>query len=215
MQQQKSNPSIPLSIIASVSTLIVVASSGIVWWNSHSRTKPVPPTEPVISQPSKQPATPANAEQTVQIYWLQDTGYNSELVASPMRLKFDLRERDLHLEAILKSLLAGPEDPTVTTTIPVGTKLRSVSINNNGVSVDLSSEFTSGGGTTSMSGRLGQIIYTATTLEPNAPVWISVEGKPLEYLGGGGLEVAQPITRQIFEQEFPLSYQENGFKASP
>ena len=75
-------------------------------------------------------------------------------------------------------------------------------VENNGVYIDLSEEFTYGGGSASMIGRLGQVIYTASSLEPDVKVWIFVEGKPLEMLGSEGLEVSQPITRQNFQQEF-------------
>jgi spore germination protein GerM len=78
----------------------------------------------------------------------------------------------------------------------------SVQADSNEVYVDLSPQFTTGGGSASMIGRLGQVIYTASSLNPDAKVWISVGGKPLEILGGEGLEVPQPATRKNFEAEF-------------
>ena len=208
-------PSIPVAVVASVSTLIGVAiGGGLFWWHSLTHQPmvtelsvapvadpqpPIAPLPPVIS-PTPEPTV---AFQTVQVYWLKDDGSSleMELVGSPIQLKSDLGEP---LEVAFHRLLAGPADHSFTTTIPAGTRLRSVQIESNGVHVDLSGEFTTGGGTASMSGRLGQIIYTATTLQPDARVWISVEGKPLKYLGGAGLEVEGPLTRQRFQKELAL-----------
>ena len=223
MQEQKPSHSIHVGVVASVCTLIGMAIGGLTSWQLYSLkdhptvtepselsgppvTRATPPIAP--SPPVKPPVTAAKPEpnvpfQTVKVYWLKDDSESLDwqLVPSPIQIKSNV---GTPLEAAFHSLLAGPADPTVATTIPVGTQLLSVQIKNNGVHIDLSDEFTSGGGTASMSGRLGQIIYTATTLRPNTQVWIYVEGKPLKYLGGGGLEVSQPLTRQSFESELAL-----------
>ncbi|MBC6471672.1 MAG: GerMN domain-containing protein [Hormoscilla sp. GM102CHS1] len=200
MQYQKSSPSISIAVVASVCTLIGVAIGGLTSWQLHSLLDHPTVTEPSVISPTPEPTV---AFQTVQVYWLKDSGnsLDMELVGSPIQLKSDLGDP---LEAAFHRLLAGPGDRNFTTTIPAGTRLRSVQIKSNGVHVDLSREFTTGGGTASMIGRLGQIIYTATTLQPDDRVWISVEGKPLKYLGGGGLEVEGPLTRQRFQKELAL-----------
>ena len=141
--------------------------------------------------------------QTVQVYWVKGTIGKFEAVPTKVAVK-QADKPDAVLQAAFNSLLAGPKDASVSSEIPKGTKLRSLSVKNEGVYVDLSAEFSSGGGSNSMTGRLGQVIYTATSLKPNTKVWISVEGKPLELLGGEGLEVAQPSTRQSFDKNFPL-----------
>lgn len=155
---------------------------------------------PKSPQPKPLPQTDV---QTVQVYWVKDASGKFEGVPTKVAVK-QADKPDAALQAAFNSLLAGPKDGTVSSEIPNGTKLRGLSVKNDGVYVDLSSEFTSGGGSNSMTGRLGQVIYTATSLQPNTKVWISVEGKPLELLGGEGLEVAQPSTRQSFDKNFPL-----------
>ncbi|MEG4030170.1 MULTISPECIES: GerMN domain-containing protein [unclassified Microcoleus] len=155
---------------------------------------------PKSPQPKPLPQTDV---QTVQVYWVKDASGKFEGVPTKVAVK-QADKPDAALQAAFNSLLAGPKDATVSSEIPNGTKLRGLSVKNDGVYVDLSAEFTSGGGSNSMTGRLGQVIYTATSLQPNTKVWISVEGKPLELLGGEGLEVAQPSTRQSFDKNFPL-----------
>ncbi|MEG4073135.1 GerMN domain-containing protein [Microcoleus sp. Pol14C2] len=155
---------------------------------------------PKSPQPKPLPQTDV---QTVQVYWVKDASGKFEGVPTKVAVK-QADKPDAALQAAFNSLLAGPKDGTVSSEIPKGTKLRGLRVKNDGVYVDLSAEFTSGGGSNSMTGRLGQVIYTATSLKPNTKVWISVEGKPLELLGGEGLEVAQPSTRQSFDKNFPL-----------
>ncbi len=80
----------------------------------------------------------------------------------------------------------------------------SLKIENNEIHVNLSENFTGGGGSASMVGRVGQVVYTATTLDPNAKVYLEINGKPLEVLGGEGVEIEQPLTRKTFQENYPL-----------
>jgi spore germination protein GerM len=158
--------------------------------------------EPTNSQNTQANGAPTAEEKILQVYWLKPTGNTIELAPLTLKLSASNNSQAL-LDAALNKLLAGPTDPSAVTTIPQGTSLRSVTIKQDGVHVDLSKEFTSGGGSTSMIGRLGQVIYTATSLNPNTPVWISVEGKSLKTLGGEGLVLEQPLTRDRYQKDFP------------
>lgn len=162
--------------------------------------QPPTPTQPI--QPSTPPVG-TRAEETVQVYWVNNVNNKVELVPSAIALSEDNKPNQI-LEGAFKTLLTGPDNPALSTTIPQGTQLRKIAVEADGVHVDLSEEFTAGGGSTSMTGRVAQVIYTASSLDPAAKVWIDVEGEPLEVLGGEGLMIDQPMTRESFEQNFDL-----------
>jgi spore germination protein GerM len=169
-----------------------------------SPTASVAPTAeptPTVS-PSSEPTPSAMEQAEARVYWLRSTGKKLEL--APVKIAVEGSNPSSELKSLLERLLKGPANNDVTSSIPEGTKLNSVKVAKDGVHVDLSKSFTSGGGSTSMQGRLGQVIYTASSLNPSEPVWISVEGEPLRVLGGEGLEVAQPMTRTDFKKGFSL-----------
>lgn len=199
-RQQRVNR-LPSGAIAAAIVAAVAAGGGAAWWGLHGTNTPTPSTTVpnVVQQP-----TPPGAVQstTAQIYLLRDTGTNLELVPKPIEV--NTKQPNAVLEAAFQGLLTDAGDAKVSSTIPEGTKLRNLEVKEDGVHVDLSQQFTTGGGSASMSGRLAQVIYTATTLDANANVWIEVEGKPLEVLGGEGLEITQPMTRQSFQENFTL-----------
>lgn len=205
MQEQQSTRRIPLGVVAGISAAVLAAGGSTAWWLLASAPSvPTAPTSqaPTSTQKLPSPVADANTE-TVQIYWLKDTGKNIELVPSPIKLEKTNQPNAL-LEGAFQQLLAGSKDNNLSSTIPAGTKIRSIEVRDNDVYVDLSTEFTSGGGSSSMSSRLGQILYTATTLNPSAKVWVKVEGKKLDVLGGEGIVLDQPMTRKNFEDNFQL-----------
>jgi spore germination protein GerM len=199
---EESHPSkvMPQSVIAGLAAVVLLVGGGVAWWTWSAFTSKS--TAPTV-QSSNLPTEQAPAAQTVQIYWLKTTGNKIELAPSSAALNV-ANQPDAILQAALEKMLQGSGDPALTSTIPPGTKLLGVETKPDGVHVDLSQPFTSGGGSTSMMGRVAQVIYTASTLDPNAKVWISVDGKPLETLGGEGLLLDQPMTRKSFEENFTL-----------
>jgi len=201
---------IPLGIVAGLSAVVLAAGGGAALWAWKSAQPPTTVQSPTIVQspttstsPPASPRVQTPSEKAVKVYWLKDTGNHFAVVPSSIALQNSDKPSTV-LEDAFKSLLAGSTDPKLTTTIPQGTKLKSLEVRDDGVHVDLSQEFTSGGGSASMTGRLAQVIYTATSLNPNAKVWIDVEGKKLDVLGGEGLEIEQPMTRKSFEENFEL-----------
>ncbi|WP_421656891.1 GerMN domain-containing protein [Leptothermofonsia sp. ETS-13] len=214
---------LPLSIVAGISALILGTGGAVAWWgwntisqrqtapSATQRSQPIqeePKSPQIAADPAEtgQPPAkiaPAEAEKTLQVFWLKGMGNEVALTAVPVKLSSS-QDSGALVEAAVKQLLAGPSNASVTTTIPRKTKLKSLSVRNDGIHIDLSEEFTQGGGTTSMTARVAQILYTATSLNPNAQVWLSVEGEPLNTLGGEGLMLDQPMTRKGFEKDFSL-----------
>jgi spore germination protein GerM len=202
MTQQRAKR-VPAGVIASVLIGALAAGGTGAWW--AFRSAQTPNSQQAITTPNSQPTNPSvqpGINQTAQVYWLRDTGTSLEVVPTAFTVNSD--EPNVVLQTAFEQLLAGPSNNSVNTTIPQGTKLRNLRVQSDGVHIDLSSEFTSGGGSASMSGRLAQVVYTATTLDPNAQVWIDIEGQKLEYLGGEGIMVDQPLTRQSFKENFQL-----------
>lgn len=200
VKQQRANR-IPLGVIVGLSVAAVGAAGFGAWW----ALKPQPQTTSSIpSTPQQQQSLPVPlGAQTAHTYWLTNTGNHLELVTRAVKVATN-KSNDAVLKAAINKLLAGPTDADVSSTIPEGTQLLSLTVQNDGIHVNLSQEFTQGGGSASMSGRVAQVLYTATSLQPNDKVWINVEGKPLEILGGEGLLLEQPLTRQDFEKNFTL-----------
>ncbi len=131
------------------------------------------------------------------VFWIgtddNEVQYNAQRVAVAPN-----SGAEAQLRTAMGELLAGTE----ATAIPPGTELLGAEVKGDNVYVDLSSQFTEGGGSAAMAARLGQVIYTATAVEPEAQVWISVEGEPLTELGGEGLLINQPLNVATFEEEF-------------
>jgi len=219
----------PVGVVAALAGVVLAAGSATAWFTWQTVTSRAPQPEPTVTvspsplaQPLENPpiaqepdaATSPSTEptgkpiavvqqRTVQVYWLKDDGQKTTLAPASVSVESGDRPEEI-LKAAFEALLLGPSDNTVGSTIPRDTTLRSIKVEEDGVHVDLSSSFTQGGGSTSMTGRLAQVVYTATTLEPDANVWITVEGKPLEVLGGEGILVNQPTSRADVSENFPL-----------
>jgi spore germination protein GerM len=201
-------PNNPLAILI----MLGVVSSGSAWliWRLTIDRWITPTTAPIQmeSRASILPQVPvtvaelpgSQSQVTIapQSYWLQTTGNRIEMVAvaMPRRLgKSDLAA----LTDTINYLLVNSRYGSLANTIPSGTRLLGLQIKPDGIYVNLSREFASGGGSTSMIYRVAQVLYTVTSLNPTAKVYFSIEGKRLNQdnpLGGEGLVLSQPLTRQ-------------------
>ena len=206
--QDRNKNRLSLTVIAAITGVILAAGGGVAWWTKYNLDKtdvvqpaPTPITGKEASPPIPEPIT---QEKVVQICWLNPTGDSIKLIPKTMTFQKSIESKQVLKTALETLLTEPPVNGEYTTAIPERTKLLGLSTDEKGVHVNLSKEFVSGGGSASMSSRLAQIIYTATSSGQRDRVWISVEGKPLENLGEEGLIISQPMTQKKFEENFTL-----------
>ena len=183
-------------ILIGISLLLIGTAYITALWSS---TIIVLPT--FIKSPEVEEVQPAKF--SPQMYQLKIVDRRIQL--TPKTIYTTATSPELALTKALEKLLVQSSTFAPTTTIPAHTRLLNLDIAQDGVYVDLSQEFTRGGGSSSMIYRVAQIIYTATSIDPQAAVFLSVEGKPLNDnypLGGEGLTLDYPMTRQQFDREF-------------
>jgi germination protein M len=114
--------------------------------------------------------------------------------------------------AAMTALLDGPTArehggaPAISTVIPAGTKLLDLTVKDAVATVDLSSEFKSGGGSASVLGRLAQVVYTLTQFPTVKAVSFQVEGQPVTAFGGEGAVLDGAVTRKDYESQLPAIF---------
>lgn len=104
-------------------------------------------------------------------------------------------------------LLTGPNAADtatgLTTAIPAGTRVLGLSISGGVATLDLSTEFGSGGGSLSMQERVAQVVHTLTQFPDVQKVSFRMNGAPITTLGGEGLVLDQQQSRADWETMSP------------
>jgi spore germination protein GerM len=223
MQENRNNNRFSLGWLIAIGIGLFTAGGATAWLTFNrlssvpttvetpvSEPSPLITTSPVASPVPEQTLSPSPvatpiATEVVQVYWLKLTDTQTQLVAEPLEVKKQ-DNKGGELKQAFTRLLKGSENPAYTSLLPSGTKLLGLESDKTGIKINFSQEFASDGGTEALIARMAQVIYTATSLDPKANVWISVEGQPLDLLGEShGLMIDQPMTRKSFEENFQLS----------
>lgn len=101
------------------------------------------------------------------------------------------------LTEAVQQLLSGPtsteSDAGLSSEIPKGTMLLGVKRADGDVELNLSKDFASSGGGTSLETRIEQLTRTVSTLAGSQKVYLAIEGERLTATAGDGLEIKQPI----------------------
>lgn len=185
MTEQNKTNRISSGVMAAIATA-AVAVAGVTGYFALNPDKT--PDKPDIGNPigQEQPNTPAAKEKEATVYWLNSNGTGFNLEPQGIQVQADKNKPSEFLEAAFNSLLAGPTEGSGSTAIPKETKLLGIKAEGDEIRVNLSDDFQFGGGSAGMIGRVGQVVYTATALNPNAKVYLELNGEQIEVLGGEG-----------------------------
>jgi spore germination protein GerM len=173
---------------------------------SPEPTTPADPTGPAETEPSApgetDPPTTEPAEETFtyEVWLTQGESLYLGTRTAPKTPRV--------ATTAMQSLLEGPSPAeavaAVGTAIPDGTQLLGVTVAEGLATVDLSSEFESGGGTLSMTMRLAQVVYTLTQFPTVKGVNFKLDGQPVEVFSGEGIILDHPVTREDYEDLRPI-----------
>lgn len=137
-------------------------------------------------------------EKVVKIFLLDNSGNLHALSRT-----CDTSSQKSCFEHAIKELVSAPtkweKSKGYTSEIPTGTRVLSVRESANSILVDLSSEFESGGGAESTYARVKQIIKTANA-NSSIPVYLYINGKQANVIGGEGIMIKQPLNERSFDE---------------
>ena len=109
--------------------------------------------------------------------------------------------------AAVDALLAGPSaaerSAGLVSAVPKGTRLLGINIRNGVATVDLTSEYQSGGGSLSMQMRLGQVVYTLTQFPTVQKVRFRLDGTPVNVFSSEGIVLKKPVGRSDYANLLP------------
>jgi len=188
------------ALVASPTTVGTAAGQPI-----PASSQPAPPSsQKTTSSTAVQPpssAEPASAVQgTMRQTSLFFVNIGEDGKISSREVKRTVASADSPLTDAIKALIAGPSEAEIrsglVSLIPHGTKLRGVAVKGGTAVIDLSDAFMySRYGNEGFSAQLRQIVFTATSFPSVQDVQILVEGKARDYLGGEGIFIGKPLSR--------------------
>lgn len=150
------------------------------------------PSEPASTEPSGEASASADAASSgvptptpsgtsiIRAYfWLGGLPGSQGLVAVLRTIPDTKSVAKAAVNALLAGPTSGETGRSITTAVPTGSQLLSLSIDSGVATVNMSAEFVSGGDSSSVQTRLGQMTYTLTQFPTVKSVVVQIEGVQL------------------------------------
>lgn len=119
------------------------------------------------------------------------------------KVKREIPEGQSKLKFALNQLVTGPspyeKKVGVYSEIPKNVKILGVIESQNKIIIDVSGNIQNGGGADSLYSRMKQLIKTAIANSPNKPIYLYIDGKKAEVLGGEGIMISQPLNENSLD----------------
>jgi len=128
---------------------------------------------------------------------------NGEEYYRAVKRKYDKNENGGQLSFAISRLLEGPtqieKEKGIYSEIPDGTNVISVVEMDKKAIINMTSAFEQGGGTDGLYKRLYQLVKTANK-NTNLPVYLYIDNKQADVIGGEGLMINQPLNERVFNE---------------
>ncbi len=172
-------------------------------------TNPTGSGAPATPNPAATPSATPTGTTIVRAYFMLGSFTDNPGLAPVLRT---VPETRAVARAAMNALLAGPEgaeleaSPAMYTAIPDGTRLLGLAISDGIATVDLSSEFESGGGSASAFTRLAQVVYTLTQFPSVEEVLFRIEDEPVTVFSSEGIVLVGPVDRADYRDSLPAIF---------
>ena len=154
--------------------------------------------------PSTSPTpTPSGTTIVRAYFWLGGLPGSDGLVAVLREIPSTKAVATAAVNALLAGPTSGEAGRSITSAVPDGSQLLGLSVANGVATVDLSSEFESGGGSASVLTRLGQMVYTLTQFPTVKSVVFQIEGVTKTVFSSEGVVLDKPVTRADYVDLLP------------
>ncbi|MDD3594194.1 MAG: GerMN domain-containing protein [Candidatus Gastranaerophilales bacterium] len=148
-------------------------------------------------QPAEEETKPEKKDNTVEITLLKIENGNPKYIKTTKNINPDEDE----FERAMKELFSGANTfekiSGVYSEIPKETKLLGIKKDANSYTINISEDFEYGGGADSMKARVKQLVETATKASGGKDVYLEINGKRVEVIGGEGIIIKQPLAGNL------------------
>ncbi len=119
------------------------------------------------------------------------------------KVKREVPQGQSKLKFALNQLMNGPsqyeKSVGVYSEIPKNVKILGIVESSNKIIIDVSGNIQTGGGADSIYSRMKQFIKTALANSPKKPIYLYIDGKQAEVLGGEGIMISQPLSENSLD----------------